>query len=152
MHESTTRGLGSAPGQVPANKGRRYRAEVLSRAEADALIAAGPAASRTGIRNRALITLAPRRLACLPGGRRRGGHLVQADRFGTGLEQIEESPVICYHFPGDLGPSDIQADGGPDRDGRPRRRRGHLNAPAPTAHGSRRLGSLGSIRTFKEAS
>ena len=49
MHESTTRGLGSAPGQVPANKGRRYRAEVLSRAEAGALIAACPAAWRTGI-------------------------------------------------------------------------------------------------------
>jgi len=57
MHKSATRRLGSAPGQVPANKGKRYRAEVLSRAEADALIAACSAASRTGIRNRALITL-----------------------------------------------------------------------------------------------
>lgn len=57
MHKSATRRLGSAPGQVPANKGKRYRAEVLSRVEADALIAACSAASRTGIRNRALITL-----------------------------------------------------------------------------------------------
>jgi site-specific recombinase XerD len=57
MHKSATRRLGSAPGQVPANKGKRYRAEVLSRAEADALIGACSAASRTGIRNRALITL-----------------------------------------------------------------------------------------------
>jgi len=57
MHKSATRRLGSAPGQVPANKGKRYRAEVLSRAEAGALIAACSAASRTGIRNRALITL-----------------------------------------------------------------------------------------------
>jgi integrase len=38
----------------PTNKGKRYRAEVLSRAEADALIAACSAASRTGVRNRAL--------------------------------------------------------------------------------------------------
>ena len=29
------------------------------------------------------------------------------------LEQIQESPVICYHPSGDLGPADIQADGGP---------------------------------------
>jgi site-specific recombinase XerD len=57
MHQSATRRLESAPGQVPANKGRRYRAEVLSQAEADALIAACSATSRTGIRNRALITV-----------------------------------------------------------------------------------------------
>jgi site-specific recombinase XerD len=57
MHQSATRRLGSAPGQVPANKDRRYRAEVLSRAEAGALIAACSAASMTGIRNRALITV-----------------------------------------------------------------------------------------------
>ena len=52
MRESATRRLGSAPGLVPANKGKRYRAEALSRAEAAALIAAYSAASRTGIRNR----------------------------------------------------------------------------------------------------
>jgi site-specific recombinase XerD len=56
MHKSAT-SLGSVPGQVPPNKGKRYRAEVLSRAEADALIAACSATSRTGIRNRAMITL-----------------------------------------------------------------------------------------------
>lgn len=42
---------------MPANKGRRYRAEVLSRAEASALIAVCSPSSSTGIRNRALITL-----------------------------------------------------------------------------------------------
>jgi site-specific recombinase XerD len=57
MHKSATKRFGSLPGQVPANKGRRYRAEVLSQAEADALITACSATSKTGIRNRALITV-----------------------------------------------------------------------------------------------
>jgi hypothetical protein len=39
------------------NKGRTFRAEVLSRAEADALIGACSPASRTGIRNRAILTV-----------------------------------------------------------------------------------------------
>ena len=49
--------LGPAAPQVPAPAGRRYRAETLSRAEADALIAACSATSRTGIRNRAWSTV-----------------------------------------------------------------------------------------------
>ena len=57
MRESTTRRLGSVPGQAPANKGRKFRAEPLSRAEANALIGACSAASRTGIRNRALLAV-----------------------------------------------------------------------------------------------
>ena len=57
MHKSSTQRLGSVPGQAPANKGRTSRAEVLSRAEADALIGACSATSRTGIRNRALLTV-----------------------------------------------------------------------------------------------
>ena len=57
MHKSSTKRLGSVPGQAPANKGRTFRAEVLSRAEADALIGACSATSRTGIRNRALLTV-----------------------------------------------------------------------------------------------
>lgn len=48
---------------------------------------------------------------------------------GGDLEPVQDSPVLCYHCPGDLGPADIQADGGPDRDGRPRRPRGHLSSP-----------------------
>ena len=31
------------------------------------------------------------------------------------LEQIEDRPVLCYHSSGDLGPADVQADGGPVR-------------------------------------
>jgi len=57
MNKSSTQRLGSVPGQAPANKGRTFRAEVLTRAEADALIAACSPASRTGIRNRALLTV-----------------------------------------------------------------------------------------------
>ena len=57
MSESTTKRFGSVPEQVPVNAGKRYRAEVPARAEADALIAACSASSRTGIRNRALITI-----------------------------------------------------------------------------------------------
>ena len=57
MSRSATRRFGSLPGQVPANKGKRYRAEVLTRAETDALIAACSAASKTGSRNRALIVV-----------------------------------------------------------------------------------------------
>ena len=45
--------LGPAAPQVPAPAGTRHRAETLSRAEADALIAACPATSRAGIRNHA---------------------------------------------------------------------------------------------------
>jgi site-specific recombinase XerD len=56
-HESATNRLGSVPGQAPANKGRKFPAEPLTPAEADALIAACSAASRTGIRNRALLTV-----------------------------------------------------------------------------------------------
>lgn len=60
MPQSTTNRpewLGSAPGQAPANKGRRFPAEPLSQVEAEALIAASSASSRTGIRNRALLTV-----------------------------------------------------------------------------------------------
>jgi integrase/recombinase XerD len=57
MDISATRRLGSAPGQAPANKGRKFPAEPLTPAETDALIAACSATSRTGIRNRALLTV-----------------------------------------------------------------------------------------------
>jgi site-specific recombinase XerD len=57
MSISATRRLGSVPGQAPANKGRKFPAEPLTPAEADALIAACSPASRTGIRNRALLAL-----------------------------------------------------------------------------------------------
>jgi hypothetical protein len=36
MDESATKRFGSLPGRRPANAGKRYRAEVLTRAEADA--------------------------------------------------------------------------------------------------------------------
>ena len=57
MHKSSTKRLGSAPGQEPGNKGKRYRAEVLTEGEVNAIIAACSATSLTGIRNRALITV-----------------------------------------------------------------------------------------------
>jgi site-specific recombinase XerD len=55
--DRTARRLGSAPGQAPANKGRKYPAEPLTEAEAGALIGACSPVSRTGIRNRALLTV-----------------------------------------------------------------------------------------------
>ena len=57
MDKSATKRLGSVPGQAPANKGRKFPAEPLTEDEADALIAACSATSRTGIRNRALLTV-----------------------------------------------------------------------------------------------
>ena len=57
MCTSATKRLGSAPGQTPANKGQRYRAEVLAEAEVNAIIGACSAVSLTGIRNRALIII-----------------------------------------------------------------------------------------------
>lgn len=57
MRSSTTKRLGSVPGQVPANAGKRYRAEVLTEGEVNAIIGACSATSLTGIRNRALITV-----------------------------------------------------------------------------------------------
>jgi site-specific recombinase XerD len=57
MYRSSTKRLGSVPGQAPANKGKRYRAEVLTGAEVNAIIAACSPVSLTGIRNRALITV-----------------------------------------------------------------------------------------------
>jgi integrase/recombinase XerD len=57
MTESVTRRLGAVPGQVPANYKQRYPAEVLTPAEADALISACSATSLTGMRNRAMLTI-----------------------------------------------------------------------------------------------
>ncbi len=57
MNISDTGRLGLAPGAEPANKGRKYPAEPLTRTEADSLIAACSARSATGIRNRALIAI-----------------------------------------------------------------------------------------------
>jgi integrase/recombinase XerD len=54
---SATKRIGSVPGQAPANKGRKFPAEPLTPAEADALIAACSPVSRTGTRNRALLTV-----------------------------------------------------------------------------------------------
>jgi site-specific recombinase XerD len=51
------RKLGSAKGEPPANKGRRFPAEPLTPEEAHAIIGACSAISNTGIRNRALLTL-----------------------------------------------------------------------------------------------
>ncbi len=58
--------LGPAAPQVLAPAGTRYRAETLSRAEADALIAACSATSRTGIRQPG-----SRHLVCATARRRR---------------------------------------------------------------------------------
>jgi site-specific recombinase XerD len=49
--------LGAPKGSTPANKGRKYPAEPLSRAEADRLIGACSARSATGMRNRALLAV-----------------------------------------------------------------------------------------------
>ena len=49
--------LGSKPGQTPANKGRRFAAEVLTADEVAAVIGACSATSKAGIRNRALLVL-----------------------------------------------------------------------------------------------
>lgn len=49
--------LGSVPGQEPANKGRRFPAEPLTPGEVAGILARCSARSRTGIRNRALLTL-----------------------------------------------------------------------------------------------
>lgn len=57
MDISATRRLGSAPGQAPANKGRKFPAEPLTPAEANAIIGACSPRSQTGIRNRALLTV-----------------------------------------------------------------------------------------------
>jgi site-specific recombinase XerD len=57
MYESTTRRFGSVPGQAPANKGRKFPAEPLTPAEVAAIIGQCSTKSRTGIRNRALLTL-----------------------------------------------------------------------------------------------
>ncbi len=58
MSESTpARRLGTAKGQPPANKGRKFPAEPLTTDEARALIDACSPRARTGIRNRALLTL-----------------------------------------------------------------------------------------------
>ena len=57
MVKSTTKPFGSVKGQEPANKGKHYRAEVLTLGEVNALIAACSARSMTGARNRALIVI-----------------------------------------------------------------------------------------------
>lgn len=57
MDKSTTKRLGSVPGQAPANKGRSFPPEPLTKAEMEALITACPARSMTGMRNRALLTV-----------------------------------------------------------------------------------------------
>jgi site-specific recombinase XerC len=49
--------LGSAPGQAPANKGRTFPAEPLTRAEVEGLLAQCSPRSSTGLRNRALLTV-----------------------------------------------------------------------------------------------
>ncbi len=47
---------GHRPARRPANKGRRYPAEVLTEAEVAALLGACSQKAPTGIRNRAMIT------------------------------------------------------------------------------------------------
>jgi site-specific recombinase XerD len=57
MNRSATIRLGSAPGTAPSNAGAKLPGEPLSEAEANALIAAIPSRSVTGMRNRALVTI-----------------------------------------------------------------------------------------------
>lgn len=57
MDDSATRRLGSLPGSTPSNKHLPLPAEPLTRAEAEALIAAISPHSATGKRNRALVTV-----------------------------------------------------------------------------------------------
>lgn len=49
--------LGSELGQAPANKGRKFPAEPLNRAEAEALLRQCSQVSTIGVRNRALLTV-----------------------------------------------------------------------------------------------
>ena len=60
MNKSTTGHLGSALGQAPANKGRKFPAEPLTGAEVNAILSQCSATAPTGLRNRALITLMSR--------------------------------------------------------------------------------------------
>lgn len=57
VSDSTTRKLGTPRGQASLVKGRRFPAEPLTPAEVAAVIGGCSAVSRTGIRNRALLTL-----------------------------------------------------------------------------------------------
>lgn len=57
MDKSTTNQFGSAPGQAPGNKGRKFPAEPLTPDEVAAILGRCSSRSRTGIRNRALLTL-----------------------------------------------------------------------------------------------
>ncbi len=57
MHISATKRLGSVPGQAPGNKGRRYPPEPLTPDEVAAIIGQCSVRARTGVRNRALLTL-----------------------------------------------------------------------------------------------
>lgn len=49
--------LGSAPGQAPANKGRSFPVEPLTRPEVERLLQQCSTRSATGVRNRALLTV-----------------------------------------------------------------------------------------------
>jgi len=57
MDKSTTKRLGSVPGQAPANKGRKFPAEPLTEDEVAALLRQCSVKAPTGIRNRALIAV-----------------------------------------------------------------------------------------------
>jgi site-specific recombinase XerD len=57
MDKSTSKRFGSLPGEAPANKGHRYPPEPLTPDEVAAIIGECSPRSRTGIRNRALLTL-----------------------------------------------------------------------------------------------
>ena len=57
MHKRSTNLVGGLPGERPANAGKQYRAEVLSRDEVERLIGAVSARSRLGARNRALLVV-----------------------------------------------------------------------------------------------
>jgi integrase/recombinase XerC len=57
MNKSTTRRLGSVPGQAPGNKGRKFPPEPLTPDEVHAIIGQCSTRAPTGIRNRALLTL-----------------------------------------------------------------------------------------------
>jgi site-specific recombinase XerD len=57
MDKSTTKPFGGVAGQAPGNKGRKFPAEPLTPDEVAAIIGGCSPRARTGIRNRALLTL-----------------------------------------------------------------------------------------------
>jgi hypothetical protein len=76
--------------QAPVNKGRKFPPEPLTGDEADALIAACSPVSRTGIRNRALLSAppVPKPVSLAPG---RWLGMWDPPRFGSDLQDLDTS-------------------------------------------------------------